>query len=278
MPKVNATRGSRRERNLSPQQCQYPGHCKNERTLKNNGERHWLCAEHRDHQNALQRERYRRAVKKVDKSDNKKKKATAIKKKIGKTKRVTTASALEKASASTSTMEDADRSSSHDNAVTEVMEGSDALVVEDVQRIPTAVSRGDGGLRTSEGTGVSVQPERHRCACLNTTATQSPQVMYMLVPLPFGASPQFCTAQLISSPVVILAEPGGASTAAPAPQVVLPVSQVQNVVTSAHQSYVVQPGTSTMNEVSTMTSANAGNGCDSSAGADQGDGSNVRAI
>ncbi|KAE9241988.1 hypothetical protein PF004_g6810 [Phytophthora fragariae] len=45
-------------------QCQYPGQCTSERTLKRNGERHWLCAEHRDHQNALQRDRYRRVTKK----------------------------------------------------------------------------------------------------------------------------------------------------------------------------------------------------------------------
>ncbi|KAE9270715.1 hypothetical protein PF008_g30542 [Phytophthora fragariae] len=84
MPKDVRTRATQRLQQLGPHQmakdittpairhreehdslqCQYPGQCSNERTLKRNGERHWLCAEHRDHQNALQRDRYRRVTKK----------------------------------------------------------------------------------------------------------------------------------------------------------------------------------------------------------------------
>ncbi|RLN71199.1 hypothetical protein BBJ28_00026372 [Nothophytophthora sp. Chile5] len=64
MPKERARRGARSIHQREPLQCQYPGNCKNERAVKVNGERHWLCKQHRDHQNAMQRERYKRAVKK----------------------------------------------------------------------------------------------------------------------------------------------------------------------------------------------------------------------
>ncbi|KAJ8554911.1 hypothetical protein ON010_g9572 [Phytophthora cinnamomi] len=41
-------------------QCQFPGTCTNERAFKRSGERHWLCPEHREHQNEMQRARYKR--------------------------------------------------------------------------------------------------------------------------------------------------------------------------------------------------------------------------
>ncbi|KAE9054525.1 hypothetical protein PF007_g32605, partial [Phytophthora fragariae] len=45
-----------------PLQCQYPGRCSNERAINPNGGRHWLCKSHRDHQNALQRDRYKKKL------------------------------------------------------------------------------------------------------------------------------------------------------------------------------------------------------------------------
>ncbi|KAG2761683.1 hypothetical protein JG687_00018336 [Phytophthora cactorum] len=69
MPKETAARDARHERQYRPQQCQYPGgSCTNERSLKKNGEHHWLCAAHRDHQNVMQRDRYRRNVVKAKKA------------------------------------------------------------------------------------------------------------------------------------------------------------------------------------------------------------------
>ncbi|KAJ8538930.1 hypothetical protein ON010_g12938 [Phytophthora cinnamomi] len=53
----------RSAQDLSSLQCQYPGKCGNERALKANGQRHWLCAIHRDHQNAMQRARYQKSSK-----------------------------------------------------------------------------------------------------------------------------------------------------------------------------------------------------------------------
>ncbi|KAE8891736.1 hypothetical protein PF003_g24295 [Phytophthora fragariae] len=72
MPKERSKRIKRHTRQLGPLRCQYPGHCENERAVKVNGERHWLCDEHRDHQNALQRDRYRRTAKKKTKKENSK--------------------------------------------------------------------------------------------------------------------------------------------------------------------------------------------------------------
>ncbi|KAG3111434.1 hypothetical protein PI124_g9202 [Phytophthora idaei] len=75
MPKDAPARVARHGRQLDSQQCQYPGgNCHTDRTHTKNGELHWLCVEHRDHQNALQRDRYRRAAKKT------KEKATTTKK------------------------------------------------------------------------------------------------------------------------------------------------------------------------------------------------------
>jgi hypothetical protein len=55
--------GTRPEhRQLGELQCQYPGACENERAIKRNGERHWLCEIHRDRQNRSQRDRHRRVV------------------------------------------------------------------------------------------------------------------------------------------------------------------------------------------------------------------------
>ncbi|ETN15475.1 hypothetical protein PPTG_06742 [Phytophthora nicotianae INRA-310] len=61
MPKERA----RREKSLHQPGsllCKYPSRCNNERAIKANGGRHWLFDEHRHHQNALQRDRYRRAA------------------------------------------------------------------------------------------------------------------------------------------------------------------------------------------------------------------------
>ncbi|KAG2929404.1 hypothetical protein PC117_g13994 [Phytophthora cactorum] len=44
-------------------QLLYPAGCSKERAVKVNGGLHWLCENHRDHQKALQRERYRRIAK-----------------------------------------------------------------------------------------------------------------------------------------------------------------------------------------------------------------------
>ncbi|KAF1786687.1 hypothetical protein GQ600_12713 [Phytophthora cactorum] len=69
MPKETAARDARHERQHRPQQYQYPGgSCTNERRLMKNGERLWLCAAQRDHQNAMQRDRYRRNVVKAKKA------------------------------------------------------------------------------------------------------------------------------------------------------------------------------------------------------------------
>jgi hypothetical protein len=55
--------GTRPEhRQLGELQCQYPAACENERAIKRNGERHWLCEIHRDRQNRSQRNRHRRVV------------------------------------------------------------------------------------------------------------------------------------------------------------------------------------------------------------------------
>ncbi|KAG2891303.1 hypothetical protein PC119_g24004 [Phytophthora cactorum] len=52
-----------RGRQLDPQQCLYPVRCSNKRAFKKNGERHWLCTKHREHQNVMQRDHYRRVAK-----------------------------------------------------------------------------------------------------------------------------------------------------------------------------------------------------------------------
>ncbi|KAE8970957.1 hypothetical protein PR002_g26964 [Phytophthora rubi] len=72
MPKERSKRIKRHTRQLGPLQCQYPGHCENERAVKVNRERHWLCDEHRDHQNALQRDSYRRTAEKKTKREKSK--------------------------------------------------------------------------------------------------------------------------------------------------------------------------------------------------------------
>lgn len=43
--------------------CKHPSHCTNERSIKKNGGRHWLCEQHRQLQNAEQRQRYQRQEK-----------------------------------------------------------------------------------------------------------------------------------------------------------------------------------------------------------------------
>jgi len=76
MPKASKKRATRGSSQLDPQQCQYPGHCSNERAFNRNGECQWLCVENHDHQNALQRDRYRRVVSKKSKQKTPKKKET----------------------------------------------------------------------------------------------------------------------------------------------------------------------------------------------------------
>lgn len=63
MAKKGINEEKRPAKYLSSLLCQYPGKCGNERALKANGQRHWLCAIHRDHQNAMQRARYQRSSK-----------------------------------------------------------------------------------------------------------------------------------------------------------------------------------------------------------------------
>lgn len=58
---MDPARRARRERRVQGElQCHYPGACSNERAIKPNGERHWLCERHRERQNALQRARHQR--------------------------------------------------------------------------------------------------------------------------------------------------------------------------------------------------------------------------
>ncbi|KAL3663914.1 hypothetical protein V7S43_010803 [Phytophthora oleae] len=64
MPKERVRRGKRSPKRPGSQQCQYPGgRCMNKRTVKADGTLHWLCKMHRNRQNELQRERYRRTAK-----------------------------------------------------------------------------------------------------------------------------------------------------------------------------------------------------------------------
>ncbi|KAG7379235.1 hypothetical protein PHYPSEUDO_008861 [Phytophthora pseudosyringae] len=84
MPKEVA---AQEKRQLSPLQYQYPGHCSNERAFKVNGERHWLCDAHRNHQNILQRDRYRSNTrKKTSKKKEAKKTKKSTKRELSSTK------------------------------------------------------------------------------------------------------------------------------------------------------------------------------------------------
>ncbi|KAE9120352.1 hypothetical protein PF007_g8208, partial [Phytophthora fragariae] len=76
MPKE---RVRREKQPRGPLQCQYPGRCSNERAIKPNGGRHWLCESHRDHQNALQRDRYKKITKSTKKKSPLTKKKSARK-------------------------------------------------------------------------------------------------------------------------------------------------------------------------------------------------------
>ncbi|KAG6959861.1 hypothetical protein JG687_00008539 [Phytophthora cactorum] len=62
MPKEHTRRGRPPPHLIDPQLL-YPAGCSKERAVKVNGGLHWLCENHRDHQKALQRERYRRIAK-----------------------------------------------------------------------------------------------------------------------------------------------------------------------------------------------------------------------
>ncbi|EEY64853.1 uncharacterized protein PITG_16164 [Phytophthora infestans T30-4] len=150
-PKKVHARGSQPERSLSSDQCKYPGYCRNKRAFKRNGERHWLCAEHRDHQNTMQRDRYRKTTKKDGKKETKKK-TTAIKKR--KIQNSTSLSTKNKGStpASTASIEDSCSSTSRDNVVVEHVE-LDVPAVSNAQR-PRAVEEQGG--ETDAGNTVSI--------------------------------------------------------------------------------------------------------------------------
>lgn len=251
MPKKVHARGSQPERSLSSDQCKYPGYCRNKRAFKRNGERHWLCAEHRDHQNTMQRDRYRKTTKKDGKKETKKK-TTAIKKR--KIQSSTSLSTKKKGStpASTASIEDSCSSTSRDNVVVEHVE-LDVPAVSNAQR-PRAVEgvkekssgqsiREDENAGSALGGEVSTHREHSPCLCHNSPLVQSSQMIYMLVPLQIGASLPLCTAQqqsmMPASVVVAPGSLGGATAVSQVQHVMLPVSQVQNNVTSSQRAYVV---------------------------------------
>ncbi|KAG3057983.1 hypothetical protein PI124_g17247 [Phytophthora idaei] len=253
MPKQTATRGARHDRHFGPQQCQYPGgSCTNERTLKKNGKRHWLCAEHRDQRNAMQRDLYRRTVNKTKKK-RAKEKATQEKEKTkmqdtarkkDKVKRVhSSPHIVEKPAASTPAA--APASASDGDAATARVE----LPTTNEVRPPSARDEVQENLAASaprdledpaQGTGVSVPPGSWPCACCASLATQSPHVVYILmqaVPLQLGAPSQLCMAQ---QPSLVSAATGGLDAAATqGRQVVMP--QLQYAVTPVLQSCVALP-------------------------------------
>lgn len=269
MPKEAATRGTRYRRRFAPQQCRYPGHCSRERAYKKNGERHGLCAEHRDHQNALQRERYRRVAKPKAK---KQKPATT---KATKTKRKTT-------STNYSVMENEVPAATSGPATTsgrETISGPTTAFAQATTSTPpttpapanqaarpiAAETRGDrigldtestthprnteGVLDTSSDANTSLERETSLRMCQASAAMQSP-IVYILVqslPLQLGISPQLAPAgrqpSLVTTPVVVSAATHGdaRSAVAPVQQIVIPVSQAQNLVPSTHQAFVVAP-------------------------------------
>ncbi|KAG6967015.1 hypothetical protein JG688_00006513 [Phytophthora aleatoria] len=58
--KIKERRATKAPRKFQSTQCRYPPGCRNPRAKKKNGELHWLCDEHRQQQNELQRQRQRR--------------------------------------------------------------------------------------------------------------------------------------------------------------------------------------------------------------------------
>jgi len=220
MPKERAGREKKPRGKL---QCQYPGGCSNERAFKRNGERHWLCGSHRDHQNALQRERYKK-VKKVPKQNSSQtpKKKTArklrpatLKRSQNKVQSVAVVARgddvelLRDANARELHRNDERRWEAEDDHPLNV--GAEQTAVAVTSPSPAPVSRSSGAtsdsraeepLSTLGGDSVdaaNVPTPSHVSAltCAGTTATtpaQPPQVVYVFLqatPIVFGGHTQF---------------------------------------------------------------------------------------
>lgn len=180
-------------------QCQYPGSgCTRERALKKNGERHWLCAEHRDHQNTLQRERYRRAVTKtkkvaeqttvrVKRTKGTKAKIQGVKKKKEKPKRSHSSPHIFQGSVDRSEddyLPSAVGSATTNNAPVAATAGN--------QMRGTPVDGVTHGVEAPAERQGAPAVQTGLCSC-HSPWTQSPHVVYMLlpaVPLTLGASTQ----------------------------------------------------------------------------------------
>ncbi|KAE8877055.1 hypothetical protein PF003_g38774 [Phytophthora fragariae] len=193
MPKE---RVRREKQPRGPLQCQYPGRCSNERAIKPNGGRHWLCESHRDHQNALQRDRYKKITKSTKKKSPLTKKKSARKLQPPTTKPVE----VEEGDAAIARGDDAELGSplnvEADRMAVAATKTSQARVscsTDDTSdhraQEPTSTSSVDS-VQASDASKLCQGPV---CTCAATAPTQLPQVVYVFLhgtPIVFGGPAQ----------------------------------------------------------------------------------------
>jgi hypothetical protein len=286
MPKELTASGTRQ---FAPHQCQYPGgKCTNERAMKKNGERHWLCSWHRDHQNSMQRDRYRRTMANTKKDTTKEKKkrtekATTTKEKNNRDSKTPKRVYSSPHIVDTLTAATALTSSSDDDNPAPPMEQAAPSGAQ-----PNAATREVGV--PAQGTDVPAeQCGSCSCACHHSPSPRPPQAVYVMtqaVPLPLGGAQQVYV--MAQQPSLMFASAGDLNAATTqGRQVVGP--QLQSAVPLELQSCVglaplgpsatrLSPSHSSVRTPEPNDSALRGDGCNAAGQIGQADSCRVRSI